>query len=232
MWDGGVNHIEVQAIAPLTNPLEMDETMAHVVQKLNTSSTYKQLFSKAFGDTLITGQKFLLAITQFTVSLNSFNSTYDKFIRHEEGGELTEQEKNGLQLFRKNCSSCHTEPLFTNGDFENNGLRVDTELNDVGRMKITQLASDSLKFKVPSLRNIQFTFPYMHDGRFKKLAQVIDHYTKEVQHSTTLSSKLKDSILLNDYEKIDLLAFLLTLTDKQFLFDPRFAPPPLATETP
>lgn len=225
MWDGGVNHLEVQAVAPITNILEMDETMAHVVEKLNASSNYKKLFSMAFGDSIITGQKLLLAIAQFAVQLTSYQSKYDRFMRHEAGGELSEQEKNGLALFRKNCASCHKEPLFTTGNFENNGLSQDYFLKDIGRMKITGKAADSLKFKVPTLRNIQFTQPYMHDGRFKKLADVLNHYTSGIKQSPTLSKQLNEPIQLTPNEKIDIIAFLYTLTDKEFLFDPRFSFP-------
>ena len=225
MWDGGVNHLDVQPLAPLSNAVEMDETLAHVVAKLNASTKYKTLFFKAFDDSLVTGQKTLLAFSQFILQLNSFNSKYDKYIRHEVGGELTAQELNGLQLFRTHCASCHTEPLFSNNGFENNGLPVDTTLNDFGRMRITRQASDSLRFKVPTLRNIQFTFPYMHDGRFKRLKNVINHYTNGVQQSKTLSNQLQKPIVLTANEKVDLVAFLLTLTDNDFLFDKRFGYP-------
>lgn len=217
MWDGGVNHLDVQPLAPLSNPVEMDETLDNVVKKLNASTKYKTLFFKSFGDSLATGQKTLLAFSQFIVQLNSYNSKYDRYIRQEVGGEFTAQEINGLQLFRTHCASCHTEPLFTNNDFENNGLPVDTTLNDFGRMRITHNLKDSLKFKVPTLRNIQFTFPYMHDGRYKKLREVINQY------ATT--DKLKKPIVLTANEKVDLVAFLLTLTDSEFLFDRRFGFP-------
>ncbi len=217
MWDGGVNHLDVQPLAPLSSPVEMDETLGNVVNKLNNSVKYKTLFYKVFEDSLATGQKTLKALSQFLLQLNSYNSKYDKYIRKEVGGEFTEQEFNGLQLFRTHCASCHTEPLFTNNDFENNGLPIDTTLNDYGRLKITQNPSDTLKFKVPTLRNIQFSYPYMHDGRFKKLKEVINHYTT--------TDKLTKPILLSANEKVDLIAFLLTLTDTAFLFDKRLGYP-------
>ena len=213
MWDGGVNHLDMQPLAPISNSVEMDEKLENVINKLNNSKKYKALFFKAFGDSVATGQKMLWAFSQFTLQFNSYNSKYDKFVRQETGGEFTEQEKNGLQLFRTHCVSCHTEPLFTNQDFEKNGLPVDTYLNDLGRFNITRNATDSFKFKVPTLRNIQFTFPYMHDGRFKKLREVLNHY------ATT--DKLKKPIVLNSNEKTDIIAFLLTLTDNEFLFDRR-----------
>jgi len=223
MWDGGVQHLEEQAISPITNKLEMDETMDHVILKLNRSSRYKQLFNSAYDDTLINQKHFLNAITQFLVQLNSFDSRYDRYTKKQI--EFTTQEINGLKIFRANCATCHTEPLFTNSSFENNGLKQDYMLKDIGRMKITQRSSDSLKFKVPTLRNIQFTQPYMHDGRFAKLIDVINHYTDGIQPTKTLSSKLSKPIVLTPNEKIDLVAFLYTLSDKEFLFDPRFSFP-------
>ena len=226
MWDGGINHLDVQPLAPITSKFEMDETLQNIVKKLNQSTYYKSLFKNAFNDTLITGQKTLLAISQFLLQLNSFNSKYDKFIRQEKGGDFTEQEKNGLKIFRNNCANCHKEPLFTNNEFENIGLPIDSSLNDFGRMNITQNPNDFLKFRVPSLRNIQFTFPYMHDGRFKKLSEVINHYVGGIQNSKTLSGKLKGKpILLSHEEKIDVIVFLLTLTDTEFLFNNRFTYP-------
>ena len=138
---------------------------------------------------------------------------------------FTQQEQNGYLLFKKHCASCHTEPLFTNLQFENNGLPVDSILNDWGRMRITQKANDSLKFKVPTLRNIEFSFPYMHDGRFKKLSQVLNHYTNGIVHYSNLSQTLKQPIILTSNQKVDITAFLLTLTDKEFLFNKKFSYP-------
>jgi len=225
MWDGSVNHIEVQALAPIHNKDEMDETIANVVLKLDTLPQYRVLFHKAFKDSVITGQKVLLALTQFVGSLNTYNSKYDKYIRKEVGGEFTEQEKNGLKIFRNHCASCHKEPLFINNTFKNNGLKLDVTLNDYGRMLVTKKAKDSLKFRVPTLRNIEFTKPYMHDGRFETLQEVITHYTEEIQQSKTLAKELKQKIILNHKEKVDLLVFLRTLTDKEFLFNKRFSFP-------
>jgi cytochrome c peroxidase len=217
MWDGGVNHLDMQPLAPLSNSAEMDENLDSVLYKLNNSTKYKNLFYNAFNDSLVTIPKMLLAFSQFTLQLNSYNSKYDKYIRKEVGGEFSEQEKNGLQLFRTHCATCHTEPLFTNNDFEKNGLPIDTTLNDLGRFNITHNTADNFKFKVPTLRNIQFTFPYMHDGRFKKLREVLNHYTA--------ATSLKKPIILNSNEKTDIIAFLLTLTDTTFLFDKRFGFP-------
>ncbi len=225
MWDGAINNIEVQSLAPITNPIEMDETLEHVVKKLNASAVYRKMFTRVFDDSTITGQHLLLAITQFVIQLNSSNSKYDKFIRKEAGGKFTPEEEHGLQLFRKNCAVCHTEPLFTNGLFENNGLPIDNSIKDIGRMKISQNPSDSLKFKVPTLRNIQYSAPYMHDGRFTRLSQVVNHYTGGIVRSNTLSENLLNPVQLSEPEKKDLLTFLMTLTDRDFLLDQRFSFP-------
>jgi len=222
MWDGGVNNLEVQPLSPITNPVEMDNTLENIVKKLDTSQGYRVRFFLAFGDSAVTGQRVLKAIAQFTVMFESFNSKYDKYTRHEPGGEMTGQELNGLKLFRKNCESCHNEPLFTNNSFQNIGLAVDTELNDIGRMAITHDFHDSLRFKVPSLRNVVNSYPYMHDGRFKTLMQVLDHYTDGVVQSPSLAKELRKPMILSPDDKKDIIAFLQTLTDKEFLFDMRF----------
>ncbi|MBK7882342.1 MAG: c-type cytochrome [Saprospiraceae bacterium] len=219
MWDGAIHHLDMQALSPITNPIEMNEDFAHVIGKLQKKHLYPGLFYTAFGDSLITGANTLKAFSAFLLTLVSDNTKYDSVYRKQ--STFTDQEKNGLKLFRKHCAQCHTEPLFSNQAFENNGLLQDSTLNDIGRMKITGLTSDSLKFKVPTLRNIEFTAPYMHDGRFKNLSEVLKHYTSGIHQSKTLSEKLKNSIALKSNEKVDLIAFLLTLSDKSFLFDPK-----------
>lgn len=223
MWDGAINHLDVQSLAPISHPDEMGETIENVVYKLQHSKKYPSLFFKAYGDSLITGEHTLKAISQFMLTLVSANSKYDSVMRKET--QFTSQEKNGYLLFQKNCGSCHTEPLFTNLQFENNGLAIDTSLNDYGRMKVTKNKNDSLKFKVPTLRNIEFSYPYMHDGRFKRLSDVLKHYTSGIKHSNSLSAQLQKPILLSSNEKVDLTTFLLTLTDKEFLFNPKFSFP-------
>ncbi len=223
MWDGGINHLDVQAIAPITSEVEMNETLENVVLKLQNSDKYVSLFEKAFGTKKITGQLTLKAISQFVVSLTTSNSKYDRVSRKQE--KFTEIEEKGYKLFQKHCASCHIEPLLTNDSFKNNGLPIDEELKDIGRMKITQNSKDSLHFKVPTLRNIEFTYPYMHDGRFKTLTEVVKHYNSGIQKSTTLSKELKKPMNLSDNERTELVAFLKTLTDKTFLFNTKYSFP-------
>lgn len=220
MWDGGVNHLDVQAIAPITSEVEMNETLENVVAKLKKNEKYQVLFEKAFGTKKITGQLMLKAISQFVIMLTTTNSKYDKVMRKEQ--KFTEMEQKGYKLFKTNCASCHTEPLFTNNSFENNGLKIDETLNDFGRMKITQNPNDSLKFKVPTLRNVQFTFPYMHDGRFKTLTEVVNHYNFGVQKGKTVAKQLQTPMQFSDNERTEIVAFLKTLTDTEFLFNPSF----------
>lgn len=223
MWDGAVNHLDVQALAPISNHNEMDETIGNVIVKLNRSKIYPYLFTRAYGDDSITSSRILKSLSQFMLTLISCNSKYDSVMRKE--SSFTIQEENGYQLFRRNCASCHKEPLFTNGEFENNGLSVDTTLNDAGRYKVTLRSNDSLLFKVPTLRNIEFSYPYMHDGRFKSLREVMDHYSSGIVKHKTLSKQLHSPITITSNEKVDLIAFLLTLTDRYFLFNKEFSYP-------
>ncbi len=223
MRDGAINHLDMQALAPISDSVEMDETIENIVFKLQSSPIYPSLFYEAFSDSTVTGEHTLKAISQFLLTLVSSNAKYDSVMRNE--AIFTAQELNGYVLFKDNCSTCHKEPLFTNDEFVNNGLRVDKTLNDLGRLHVTMNPVDSFKFKVPSLRNIEFSYPYMHDGRFKKLSEVIHHYTKEVVPSSTLAPELETLIQLNAREKVDLTAFLLTLTDQKFLFNPEYSFP-------
>jgi cytochrome c peroxidase len=223
MWDGAVNHIEAQPLAPISNGSEMGEEINHVVFKLSRSLRYRRLFYTAYGDSVVTGQRTLLALAQFQLNLISCNSKYDSV--RMGNAAFNAQEQRGYDLFLLRCNFCHTEPLFTNGDFVNNGLPIDTNLNDPGRYAITHSPSDSLKFKVPSLRNVEFTYPYMHDGRFSGLYQVLNHYTSGITNSTTLAPQLKVPLMLSASEKTDLVAFLLTLSDKKIIFDTRYGPP-------
>jgi len=204
MWDGAINHIDMQALAPISHPGEMGSSINEVVSKLNASNTYKDLFQKAFGEKTVTGAKVLKALTQFQLTLVSANAKYDKVKMGKDS--FTLQENNGYLLFKKNCNTCHQEPLFSTYQFANNGLPVDTTLNDFGRWQVTGQTKDSLHFKIPSLRNLSYSYPYMHDGRFKTLREVLNHYTEQ-------------KIPLTSNEKADIIAFLLTLNDADFVFD-------------
>lgn len=221
-WDGGVNHLEVQPLSPLTAPNEMAITLDSALQILRSDKDYPRLFKKAFGDAGITSARMLKALAQFTGNLVSSNSRYDKAINGKDS--LTKFEQEGYRLFKQHCASCHKEPLFTDNSFRNNGRPLN-RLNDVGRMKITGLSADSLKFKVPSLRNVQVTFPYMHDGSIYSVPQVVDHYIKvTAEQPAGLDSNLRNPIRLTPLQKNQLTYFLYTLTDTSFTRNKRFAP--------
>jgi cytochrome c peroxidase len=145
----------------------------------------------------------------------SNQSKYDEVL--EGKNTFTEQEQKGYALFQKKCNACHTEPLFTNDEFKSNGIAFNDTLNDFGRGGVTTFRQDRLTFKVPSLRNVEMSFPYMHDGRFKTLQQVLNHYTSLTGNEENISSPLNHSLSLTSNDKQDLIAFLLTLTDHHFL---------------
>ena len=224
-WDGGVFNLDLQPIAPIENPVEMDETLVNVLVKLNASNEYKQLFNKTFGSSEITSGNMLKALSQFMLQCISANSKYDKYIRNE-CVSFTNDEKEGLNIFQQKCSSCHSTDLFTDNDFHNTGL-PSTIVNDSGRFRITLNPADMHKFKTPSLRNVAKTPPYMHDGRFFTLDAVLNHYSNGVQDSPTFDAQLKQNnvlgISLSDDEKTKLVAFLNTLTDEDFIRDKKFS---------
>lgn len=220
-WDGGVVHIEVQPIAPITNPVEMDETLPGIIAKLKTHPTYPAMFKAAYGTDTITTQAIMRAFAQFMGLMISSQSKYDKVKNGE--AAFTTDEQAGYTLFKSNCATCHSEPLFTDFSFSNNGL--DSIFKDSGRYRITKNASDMGKFKVPSLRNIELTFPYMHDGRFAQLSDVISHYNGGIKTSATLDSRLNKTPAFTPAQTEQLIAFLKTLTDKSFTTDKRFSEP-------
>ena len=226
-WDGGVKHLDFVPINAITSEIEMDETLENVVEKLKADEVYRQKFSKAFGTSPIDSQQVLHALSQFMNLMVSANSRYDQYIR-KEGEQLTSAEIEGRALFESKCASCHATDLFTDGSFRNNGLDETFE-KDLGRERITEFSGDRGKFKVPSLRNIELTAPYMHDGRFKTLEQVLDHYIHNVKLSETLDPLLKvntdPGLSITADEKIKIVEFLKTLTDREFIKDKRFARP-------
>lgn len=232
-WDGAVAQLEIQPLSPLTHPDEMAENVDTVLAKLRADTAYRRMFKAAFGTPAITRGRLLKALAQFTGSIVSCNSKYD---RVKAGREVfTQSELQGYEVFRIQCSHCHREPLFTDHRFRNNGLKMDPSIRDPGRMGVTGQRADSLKFKVPSLRNLYLTYPYMHDGRMLTLQQVLEHYRNGIDTSqSTLDPFLKKRLKISPREEVDLLAFLFTLTDETLAEDARFAEPvvPLIHEGP
>src|SRR5690606_31913406 len=151
---------------------------------------------------------------------------YDKYVRNETGGNLTSQELQGLALFQNHCASCHSTDIFTDNSFRNNGLPINPNLNDLGRETVTGFPEDRYKFKVPSLRNVELTAPYMHDGRFGSLESVLNFYSNGVQNTQNLDPLMQQhqtpGIPLTQEEKEAIISFLKTLTDEKFINNPLF----------
>lgn len=220
-WDGGVTNLDELPISPIQNPVEMDMKFSDALSRAQKSPKYPSMFKAAFGSDTVTTARFLKAISQFLLTLVSADSRYDKYVRKETGGDLSADELAGLTLFQQKCAACHATDLFTDKSYRNNGLPASQGINDQGRYTITLNDADRLKFKVPSLRNVEKTFPYMHDGRFATLDQVLTHYTTGVKDSPSLDPALKANgqlgIALTDSEKKQVIAFLRTLTDDTFI---------------
>lgn len=221
MWDGGVNHLDVFHLAPITNPVEMNETIPGILAKLNNSSYWKSRFKTAFGVNTITDYEVFKALSQFVLMIISDQSHYDKVVQGK--ASFSADQQAGFEIFQAKCASCHTEPLFTNHSFINNGL--DASPADSGRYRITQDPNDIGKFKVPSLRNVLFTYPYMHDGRFFTIDEVFDHYDQGIVASPTLDPSLAGGISLSTEERQLLKVFLETLNDYELMGNSRLAEP-------
>ena len=238
-WDGRAPLLRDQALMPIQDPLEMNETLENVVAKLSDTKMYRDQFIRAFDTQEITSEKMALAMEQFMLSVVSYDSKYDRYLAGLE--ELTESELRGLQLFQTeynpffpaqsgaDCQHCHGGANFENDLYMNNGLDTDAEFTDMGREKVTNDPADRAKFKVPSLRNIAVTAPYMHDGRFQTLEEVIDHYNEGIQESSTADvtvlNTMETGLFLEEQDKIDLINFLKTLTDERFLQNEAYQSP-------
>ena len=228
-WDGGAATLEDQVIGPITNPIEMHETLNNVLSKLNKHNEYPRLFKRAFGTDSITTQLLMKAVAQFERTIISANSKYDKYVRGE--AELTFDELKGKELYedqnKGDCFHCHVVgSTFTDFEFRNNGL--DSIFTDLGRYKNTLKETDKGKFKTPSLRNIELTAPYMHDGRFKTLDEVLEHYNsgfKVTSQNLAADIALAKKGRLSIEEKQQIIAFLKTLTDTEFINNPNFKKP-------
>lgn len=228
-WDGSVFSLEHQALEPVTNPIEMHNTWEEVVNRLTNHPEYPTLFEQAFNTTQITKELTTKAIAQFERTLISANSKFDRYLMGI--ATLTPEEQNGLDVFmneaKGDCFHCHgnpNNPLWTDNLFHNNGL--DSTFTDLGLGGVTGDPADNGKFKTPSIRNLAYTAPFMHDGRFTTLDEVIDHYSEGLQNSPTIDPLMKKvdqgGVQLTDEDKADLKAFLLTLSDPSFINNPNF----------
>lgn len=222
-WDGGINHIEMQPLAPMLDPHEMAEDLDRILTKLKNDKYYPGQFARAFGSPGISSQRILRALAQFTASLVSADSKYDQVKRGEK--HFNQYEQTGYVIFQQKCARCHQEPLFTDFSYRNTGMESDSTLQDFGRMRITGRKEDSLKFRVPSLRNVFLTFPYGHDGRFSTISDVLEHYNSGIVHSSTLDTSLRNGISISENDRFYLISFLGTLTDSNFIKNPMFGDP-------
>jgi len=226
MWDGAADHLDTQPLIPLLSDIEMNGNLTSIVAMLNNDGTYRRLFARAFPGENIDSEHLLKALGQFMVRLRSTDSRFDKYRRNEPGGNFTDSEMAGYATFQAKCASCHATDLQTDNSFRNNGLPVNPAFNDVGRYRVTENPADLHRFKVPSLRNVAVTAPYMHDGRFYTLEAVLEHYNSGVVNSPTLDPVLSGDnpgIRLSAEEKTNLIAFLGTLTDNTFLTNPLYS---------
>jgi cytochrome c peroxidase len=238
-WDGRAALLRDQALMPIQDPLEMNETLDNVMAKLSADKRYTDQFIRAFGDATVTPERIALALEQFMFTVISNNSKYDQW---EHGhATLTDSEERGRKLFFQNfdpdgtekgaqCYHCHSGHNFTIDDYVNNGLDSDATLTDFGLENATHNPADRGKFKVPSLRNVALTAPYMHDGRFATLEEVINHYDHGVKKSATVDVLLQvnqqtEGLQLTEQDKADLVAFLKTLTDLDFIKNPDYQKP-------
>ncbi len=237
-WDGRAFSLEEQALMPVTNPIEMHQRWSDAVSKLEADSVYPQLFLKAFGVCEIDSLVVAKAIAQFERTLISGNSLFERYVNNNEnvlpdptsvlsGFSLFNRDKT-ITLSGGDCFHCHgaSGGLFTDNAFHNNGL--DSVFTDVGLEAVTGSPNDRGKFKSPTLRNIELTAPYMHDGRFATLEEVIEHYNSGGHASATLDPLMKNvgvGLELSQQDKTDLINFLKSLTDMDYVNNPAFSDP-------
>lgn len=236
-WDGRSSSIEAQVFVPVSAHNEMNLDWNEAEKRINSSLFYKDKFNLAFGDVTIDSVLISKAIAQFERTLISNNSKFDQVLHGK--AYLSPEEYRGYELMHNqvkgNCLHCHSfdaNPLGTNLRFSNNGLDKPLSVNDykdLGRGGITKNNKDNGFFKVPSLRNIALTAPYMHDGRFETLEEVLDFYSDDFNNSINIDSKMmfgnKKNRALSSEEKQDIISFLYTLTDSTFITNPEFMSP-------
>ncbi|PPK85238.1 cytochrome c peroxidase [Neolewinella xylanilytica] len=221
MWDGGVVHLDFAGVPAIESEVELDNSLAVIVDRLRADATYPEAFRRAFGTDTVTSGLMLQALSQYQAMLMSDRSKYDDVITGRNGAAFSATEAQGEAIFVDRCAGCHAGPLQTDNSYRNNGLD-ERNVADFGRETITHNPADRGKFRVPSLRNIARTPPYMHDGRLASLDAVLEHYAEGIRHSPTLDPRLEEPIRLTEQERTALIAFLETLTDWEFLADPRF----------
>jgi cytochrome c peroxidase len=233
-WDERAGSLEEQVLMPIQSKAEMGQDLTRLVGVLTRADEYPELFGRAFGDRQVTPGRVSRALAQFLRSLVSYQSKYDEGLAQarsvrDDFANFTAQENGGKALFLRRCATCHLPrgqaAHFVMARPLNNGLDADYKSTDGGVGDITLNASQLGLFKSPSLRNVEFTGPYMHDGRFATLEAVIDHYSRDVKRHPNLDFRLRRRLNFTDSEKAALVAFLKTLSDEKFLTDPKFSDP-------
>jgi cytochrome c peroxidase len=224
-WDGVGHNLDERSLVPITTDFEMDSSLPEAVGKLNADVNYKKMFKAAFGDENITGERILKAISQFMATMISADSKYD---RMKKGNAVfTAEENQGMTLFQNKCTACHSGDVFTDESFRNTGMYYNSQFKDAGRYRVTLDQNDWMKFRVPSLRNVEYTAPYMHDGRFYTLDAVLNFYSDNVEDNANLDPQLKQNghigIPMTGQDKQYIIAFLKTLSDNSFITNPKFA---------
>lgn len=219
-WDGRASTLEAQSLMPIQNPDEMGLPIEEAVKRLNQSKEYKQLFQKIFAQKP-DAKNLAAAFSAYEKTLETVDSKFDDWSNSIK--DLSASEERGRELFvgdKAKCFDCHRMEDFTTDDFKNIGLYNGKDLNDAGLFNITNKETDKGKFKTPGLRNIAVTAPYMHNGMFKTLEEVVEYYNnpqKFVPNSVNIDDALKQPLGLTDAEKKDIVAFLKTLTDRKYL---------------
>lgn len=217
-WDGHILQLEKQPLVPIITKEEMNSSILEVIGKIKDEPDYRTLFNKAFGDENITPERIYRSIAQYEYTLVTANSKYDR-VKRNEGEEFTEAEARGLRVFQQQCGSCHSGELFTDQSFRNVGFPLNANTNEAGRARVTGVPSDYMSFRVPSLRNIEYTAPYGSFGQFPTLRSVLDYFDAGVLGADNLDPFLKENgnrIPLTEQEKEDLIAFMHTLSDREY----------------
>jgi cytochrome c peroxidase len=231
-WDERAGNLEEAVLLPIQNKVEMGQDLTRLLEILSKDEKYPELFQKAFGDGQVTRERIGKALAQFLRSLVSYRSKYDLGLAkvttpRDDFPNFTVGENRGKALFLSNCAICHQPGQDVNFLMiapTNNGLDADHRTADGGIGDITLNGRDIGRFKSPSLRNVEHTAPYMHDGRLGSLDKVIDHYSKEVKAHPNLDPRMR-RLNFTDSEKAALIVFLKTLTDPEFLTDPKLSNP-------
>jgi cytochrome c peroxidase len=233
-WDERASSLEAQVLKPIQSKLEMGNELPHLMKTLQGDARYPDLYEKAFGTNSITPERTAKALAQFLRSMVSYRSKYDEGLAkaravRSDFENFTAQENNGKMLFLNRCANCHM-PGGQSAHFvldrpRNNGLDADVRKTDGGIGDLTLNPAHVGLFKSPSLRNVELTGPYMHDGRFKTLEEVIEHYSKGVKRHPNVDGRVRFGLNFDKRQQAALVAFLKTLTDRPFIADPRFSDP-------